>query len=49
MGARHVGFRPGLVDENQPGGMNRSLARLPAFAPEGDVRPILFGRAKALF
>jgi hypothetical protein len=49
VGARHVGFGPGFVDEHKAGGINRRLARLPVLAPEGDVRPILFGRAKAFF
>ena len=38
-----------FVDENQPGGIKRGLARLPALAPESNVRSILFGRAKAFF
>jgi len=49
MGARHVGFRPSLVNEDEAGWINRSLTRLPALTPPGDVRPILFRGAKAFF
>jgi hypothetical protein len=44
-----VGFGPGFVDEQKAGGINRRLARLPALMPEGDIRPILSGRAQALW
>ena len=30
MGARHVGFRPGLVDEEEPRRIDRRLTRLPS-------------------
>jgi hypothetical protein len=49
MGARHVGFRPGLVDEDQSPRIDRRLTRLPPLTPLGDVRPVLFGGAKAFF
>ena len=49
MGARHVGFRPGLVDEDKPPRIDRRLTRLPPLTPPGDVRPVLFGGAKAFF
>jgi hypothetical protein len=49
MAARHVGFGPGFVDEDQPPRINRRLARLPSLTPPGDVRPVLFGGAKAFF
>jgi hypothetical protein len=49
MGARHVGFRPGLVNKDKPPRIDRRLTRLPAFTPPGDVRPVLFGGAKAFF
>ena len=49
MGARHVGFRPGLVDEDKPPRIDRRLTRLPPLTPLGDVRPVLFGGAKAFF
>ena len=48
MGARHVGFRPGLVDEHKPPWIDRRLTRLPPLTPPGDVR-VLFGGAKAFF
>jgi hypothetical protein len=47
MGARHVGFRPGLVDEDKPPRIDRRLTRLPPLTPPGDVRTVLFGGAKA--
>jgi hypothetical protein len=37
VGARHVGFGPGLVDEDQALGINRRLTRLPPLTPPGDV------------
>ena len=49
MGARHVGFGPGLVDEDKPPRIDRRLTRLPPLTPPGDVRPVLFGGAKAFF
>jgi hypothetical protein len=49
MGARHIGFGPGFIDEDEPGGIDRRLTRLPTLTPEGDVRSILFGRAQAFF
>ena len=49
MGARHVYFRPGLVNKDQPPRIDRRLTRLPALTPPGDVRPVLFGGAKAFF
>jgi hypothetical protein len=30
-------------------GFNRRAARLQALAPEGDIRPVLFGRAQGFF
>jgi hypothetical protein len=45
--ARHVRLRPGLVNEDEPGRIDGRLTRLPT--PAGDVRPILFGCAKALW
>jgi hypothetical protein len=47
VGARHIGFRPGLVDEDKPPRIDRRLTRLPPLTPPGDVRAVLFGRAKA--
>ena len=49
MGARHVGFRPGLVDEDKPPRIDPRLTRLPPLTPPGDVRTVLFGGAKAFF
>ena len=49
MGARHVGFRPGLVDEDKSPGVDLRLTRLPLLTPPGDIRPVLFGGAKAFF
>ena len=49
VGARHVGFGPGLVDEDQSPRIDRRLTRLPSLTPPGDVRPVLFGGAKAFF
>ena len=47
--ARHIRLRPGLVDEDEPGRIDGRLTRLPLPTPAGDVRPILFGCAKAFF
>ena len=33
----HVGFGPGLVDENETPGVNPALILLPLFAPPGDL------------
>ena len=49
VGARHVGFGPGLVDEDKPPRIDRRLTRLPPLTPRGDVRTVLFGGAKAFF
>ena len=49
MGARHVGLGPGLVDEDKPPRIDRRLTRSPLLTPPGDVRPVLFGGAKAFF
>src|SRR3984885_230628 len=49
MGARHVGFGPGLVDEDKPPRIDRRLTRLPPLTPPGDVRAVLFGGVKAFF
>jgi hypothetical protein len=49
MGARHIGFGPDFIDEDEPGEIDRRLTRLPTLTPKGDVRSILFGRAQALW
>ena len=41
VGARHVGFGPGLVDEDKPPRIDRRLTRLPSLTPPGDVRTVL--------
>ncbi len=42
MGARHIGFRPGFVDEDEALGVKLRLDLL-ARAMARDVGPILFG------
>jgi hypothetical protein len=49
MAARHVGLRPGLVDEHQAGGIKLALVQLPAGAPAGDVEPILLAGVQRFF
>jgi hypothetical protein len=49
MGLRHVGLGPGLVDEDQAGGIELALMALPALAPPCNVRPILFACVQAFF
>ena len=49
MGARHVGFGPGLIDEDQACGVNAVLVALPPLALAGDVRTVLLGGAQAFF
>ena len=41
--AAHVGFDPGLVNEDQPRGVNLVLVRLPALPLVGDVGSIPLG------
>jgi hypothetical protein len=43
------GLGPGLVNKDQPPRIDPRLTRLPPFTPTGDVRPVLFGGAKAFF
>src|SRR3954469_810566 len=45
----HVGGSPGLVDEDQPFGIEIQLALKPGLAPLADVGPILLGRVRRLF
>ena len=47
--ARHVGLRPGLVDEHEASRIKLALMQLPSGAPAGDVRPILLAGAQAFF
>jgi hypothetical protein len=49
MGTRHIGFGPGLVDEDQTGSIELALMRFPAKTPPGDVRPVLLGCVQAFF
>lgn len=46
---RHVGFRPGLVDEDEPRRIKPPLVLLPALSPPGDLWPELFGGQHAFF
>ena len=42
VGARMLGFGPGLVDEDKPPRrIDRRLTRLPSLTPPGDVRTVL--------
>ena len=49
MGARHVGFRPGLIDEDQPLGVEIDLTVEPVLPFLQDVRAILFAGVRGLF
>lgn len=46
---RHVGFGPGLIDEDQPRRIKPALILLPSSAPPGDVRPVLLAWQSAFF
>ncbi len=45
MGASHVGLRPGLVDEDQPRGLEIGLRLEPGLAPLQDVGAVLLAGA----
>jgi hypothetical protein len=47
--ARHVGFGPGFVNEDQPGRIKPSLILLPLRPPPGDVGTILLAGVQAFF
>ena len=47
--ARHIGLGRRLVDEDEPGRVERSLAAFPAPAGLGDIGPVLLGRMERLF
>ena len=49
MKARHIGLRPGLVDEDQAPGINAALVFLPLCPPPRHVRAILLGGVQAFF
>ena len=46
---RHVGLGPGLVEEDQPAGIDVPLMASPAGAAAGDLRPVLLQRERAFF
>lgn len=45
----HVGFDPGLIDEDQPLRIEMMLQRLPALSPTGDVGAGLFKGEQRFF
>jgi hypothetical protein len=47
--AGHVGLRPGLVDEDQPRGVEVDLAVEPGPPPPQDVGAVLFAGVRGLF
>ena len=47
--AGHVGGGPGLVDEDEPGGIKPALAPAPCRARGGHVRARLFGGMRGFF
>ena len=47
--AHHVGFCPGLVDEDQRGWIKRGLMAPPSQARGGHVRPVLLGGVHGFF
>jgi hypothetical protein len=49
VGADHVGFCPGLIDEDETGGINLSLMPFPACPSARDVGPVLLGRQQRFF
>ena len=49
VGARHVGARPGLVDEDEPLGVEVGLAVEPGLPPLQDVGTVLLGGVRGLF
>jgi len=49
MGARHIGFRPGFVDEDEALWIKLRLDFLPARAMTGNVGPILLGGIERFF
>ena len=49
VGARHIGLGPGLVDEDQPSGVNLALILLPLSPSPGDVGAILLAGVQAFF
>jgi hypothetical protein len=49
MGVDHVGFCPGLINEDEAGGINLSLMLFPACPSARDVGPVLLGRQQCFF
>jgi hypothetical protein len=49
MGADHVGLGPGLIDEDEAGGINLSLMLFPACPSARDVVPVLFAGQQRFF
>jgi hypothetical protein len=47
--ARHVCLRPGLVDKDQPGGINLALQALPYLTPPGNIAAVLLTGVKSFF
>jgi hypothetical protein len=47
--ARHLRVDPGLVEEDEALRIDERLRCSPQFAPRGDVRPVLLGRAQCFF
>lgn len=48
-GPDHIGLGPGLIDEDQPGGINLALMPLPPGAAAGDIRPVLLAGVHGFF
>jgi hypothetical protein len=49
MGPRHIGFSPGLIDEDQAGRIKPPLILSPLRPPPGDVWTILLAGVQAFF
>ena len=49
MGPRHVGFGPGVIDEDQAGRIKPPLILSPLRPPPGDVGTILLAGVQAFF
>jgi hypothetical protein len=49
MGAHHVGFGPGLIDEDEASGINLSLMPFPSCPSVRDVGPVLLGWQQRFF
>jgi len=47
--ARHVGFGPGLVDEDEASGINQGLVFFPTHAASRDVGTVLLGGVQGFF